>query len=267
MILYNKIMVNSHIQVPKSLLKNFSKRIIEIKDNLPIKKRCVYSLNLKSKNIDHVDIKELNTELGYYSDKIESQLSIIESEFGECVVAVIDFMNQNFNKTNKTFEIYKYEQTIKRFILYSIARTKKIKSTIQEKGEFYKEYPEYYTHSKIVEKTEEVYNNLTLLDDYSLTVMYTENYQFVLPKYCWYGGFIDKETIVLPFSPKYTFVLFPNKNISKYLSDGVLGVITCDTEEVKVANRIALIHEQKADNEFIVAQDEQELRDLIPFIK
>ena len=73
---------------------------------------------------------------------------------------------------------------------------------------------------------------------------------------------------MLPFSPNYAFVLFPNKNISKFLlDDKQLGIITVEKKEIELANKCALISEQNSDNEFVVAKKEQELIDLIPHVK
>lgn len=262
-------MVNSHKQTPESLLKNFSYRVIETnKDGRPVKSQYVFCLNLHTKDIAPANIKTLNAEFGYYSDEAERRLSEIESSFGQCVTDIQNFIKANFNKTDNSFDIFQYEQTVKDFVYYSMARAKSFINRIQSKSVFYPFFPDYFSHSNIINKSGQTFEKLKLLDDYALTVALSEHYNFVLPKYCWYGGFINNETITLPITPNLAFILFPRKNLSDFLMPTKeLGIVTFEKEDIQIANRIALMNEQRFDNEFIVAKQKQELIDLIPYIK
>ena len=85
---------NSHIQVPKSLLKGFSTRAFKINElNKKENPRIVYKLDIDG-NITQVNIKNENTEFGYYEDLIESKiLNAVENDFGNLKTRIIKALN------------------------------------------------------------------------------------------------------------------------------------------------------------------------------
>ena len=66
---------NSHVQIPKAILKNFSFRDYETNElNKTVKRNMVYVLDLNSKTIQPENIKLLDTIEGYYSLDMEKFL-------------------------------------------------------------------------------------------------------------------------------------------------------------------------------------------------
>ncbi len=78
--------MDSHIQTPKFLLKQFSTKTNSFNEtNLPEKKELVYCLNLKTKNITKENVKLINTSKDYYSKNVENQLNEIETKFSKMI--------------------------------------------------------------------------------------------------------------------------------------------------------------------------------------
>ena len=74
---------NNHIQTPKSILKEFSTTEHIINDRgFPEKHNMVYQMDVNGE-ITKKDIKDCNTQKGFYSQYKEAHLAHIESLFGD----------------------------------------------------------------------------------------------------------------------------------------------------------------------------------------
>ena len=81
--------INSHIQVPNFILRNFT-----------CKTGKVAYFDLKTQRIGYAGTKTLGTELGYYSDKTEDELSSkIERPFSQLCLRAIDLLIKTLTKT------------------------------------------------------------------------------------------------------------------------------------------------------------------------
>ncbi|MGB3366730.1 MAG: DUF4238 domain-containing protein, partial [Acidaminobacteraceae bacterium] len=84
----------------------------------------VYYLDVNDMSIKIEKIKTLGTELGYYSDEIEEYLSNnAEQIIGKISRDLKDFANQKKNEMTIT---QKDELNIKKFLTYSIIRSKRV---------------------------------------------------------------------------------------------------------------------------------------------
>jgi len=80
-------MKNSHIQLSKGHMNPFS----HIK-----KVNCVYVLDIKSKRIDEIDVKCLDTKLGFYSDEVETAMNNqYEARFFSLRDKIVNFFENN----------------------------------------------------------------------------------------------------------------------------------------------------------------------------
>lgn len=100
---------NSHIQITRSIIKNFGTR------------KKVNYLDLENKKIDDSSPKKLGAEIGYYDDTIEKLLrDEIETPVGNTFKDI-----SNFSKNKMKEIIITDSDKIKRFIEYMIVRSPK----------------------------------------------------------------------------------------------------------------------------------------------
>ena len=256
--------INSHVQIPKTILEEFSFREIEFnKNNQPVPIDFVYCLGLDCKAITKENIKTLNTIEGYYSSEMETFLSIIEGQTGEIKKEAKRFYNNNISQYNIN------QDMVKNFARFAFLRSK---LTLNEAN---RPTNASYILNILGYNTNKSQEDLLMhpealqgaFDNYDVTVF--ENHSkvdLVVPRNCIYNSeFICGNVVwVMPFSPRLAFILV-NKQDSCHNEKGSVPN-SGEDEFIRIMNRHALECEIKMNNCFIVAKREQELEELLPVI-
>jgi|SRR5690554_311883 len=113
-----KMGIDSHVQINKGLLDNFSKKH-EVKNNGHVNKnKMTWVLNVKTKSIELKSPKKVGTVFGYYNDSIEESLSLIEGEFGVFISKL-----KGWIKNKKEFNLVEYEIILKEFTMLQYLRS------------------------------------------------------------------------------------------------------------------------------------------------
>ncbi|MCK4812556.1 MAG: DUF4238 domain-containing protein [Candidatus Marinimicrobia bacterium] len=240
----NKIIniMNSHVQIPKSILRNFAYK--SKKDGY-----VVDYLDLHNNSIKTERIKKLDTIENYYSKDCEDFLSTtIEGPFGEISKkirefgkgkidpltlserekhAILDF----FNFTLKRSKIA-LEEANKASLTSAISPITQEEILMLSRARFFKEY----FVNIIVNRTE---------------------IDFVIPRNCFYDKKAkspEKRHYILPFAHKVAIILLPNEESKDYDSENKhRDYFYIDNENImKKLNEFALHTEVGTNNEFVV---------------
>ena len=256
--------INSHVQIPKAILKNFSFRKIEFNENnKPIPIHFVYFLDLDSKTIKKENIKTLDTIEGYYSSDMETFLSTVEGQTGELKKDARRFFEDKIPQYDIDHNM------VKKFARFAFLRSKlALKEANRPTSVSYMlnllGYNTNKTQEDLLMHPEALQG---AFDDYDATVF--ENHSkvdFVVPRNCIYNSKFNCGNVVwvMPFSPRLAFFLV-NKQDSCHNKKGSV-INSYDDEFIRIMNRHALGCEIKVNNCFIVSEREQELEELLPLI-
>lgn len=127
--------VKSHIQIPKSIVKNFSfKDVVKSNDSMT-KIDFTYKLSVKNSHIRKIKAKNFCTKKGYYDDDVEEILSCkYEAPFGNikkeiyqfikgkkktmtitplCFQIAFNFLSSLWNRNKMSLQLYKEESLLK----------------------------------------------------------------------------------------------------------------------------------------------------------
>lgn len=113
-----KMPINSHVQLSKFLIANFSNKH-SINNNAYCNKNDMsWILYLKTKGITLDKPKKIGTIYGYYDDKTENMLSLEETKFGEFINKI-----QEWKKVGGDFHLSEYEMLLKTFSMLQFLRS------------------------------------------------------------------------------------------------------------------------------------------------
>jgi len=252
------IVKNPHIQIPRSLLEQFSHGTDEGKK--------VYVLKLHDKRISEEKIKKLGIgDKGYYPPELEEHFSKIETIFGDVRKEIDRFGKKKSNSITITGKL---RQTIFSFM-----------DNMYERGDYF--VTQYNAMSKVskfigaLDKTEFItlrkemgatrFFSDYLRNTYDCNVVQNRTIRgFVIPRNCFY---IYKQFFLMPISPRTAILLMPIDEMSNYLFDDKLsyGFID-DPLGILYLNKHALFSEIELNNDFVAAEKQEDLIDLINFI-
>ncbi len=250
---------NSHIQIHQALLEKFA-FWHEDPDSGQFKSRVkvVYCLDLNSKKIDVKKIKKLGTQLGYFTDREEIELSLVESEFME-VINSMDDENKLLNNLSMN------EQKIISFANLLLNRSEQIQKQLHllAKGLFVEKYK---CNNDLLEKYPISIKPDNLIDDnhgVTLLVNHTQA-NLVIPR----NGFYVSMPMgycgiiyVLPINTKKAIVIYNKNEFKHYIYD------VYDENAIRKLNINALLMEKAVDSSFIVSYTQKELEELKKFIE
>lgn len=262
--------VKSHIQINKAILKNFSHKCLEYKNDKPCKYDKVFYLDFSDTEIKKEDIKELGTSFGYYSSDMETYLSKIEGLFGDEMKKA---KNYTKNKIDK-LEI-KFDPVIK-FAAFLVLRSQYILDEVNK--------PTIYTTLLNMFGKNPIKPHEEILKHPEIAINYLKNrfivnlfenmsdVELVTPKNCIYEMCYvenNKPYLFIPFTPRLAFVLFEltEKN-DKH--DNIINLKTFNTSDDELINKFnlqAFEYEQKYSNSFIVSNRRNELEKIQEYIK
>ena len=237
-------LVNSHIQMPKAVLKRFEK------DHLI----CYYDVS-KAFIGTKGHAKSINTELGYYSAETEEFFGCnIETPLGKLLKAVDRFDLCKFGfSINSEFDIH-----IKTYAYSLIGRSPRIKLELdclpeQIQRDFTAVVSTFYN------EIEDAFSQYT-----TTLVINKSAKKFVLPTLgMYYKNMWGYDHLVLPITPDVAVILVPPEAKDKVFHDGFLSVYKIESEKDMLEfNCVAFNTQIKQGHGYVVAQEKQTLLEL-----
>jgi hypothetical protein len=249
-------MKNSHIQLPKGHMKPFSyEKTIE----------CVYTLDVKTNAIHESDIKYLDTEMGFYSDDVETAMNDqYESKFFSIRSRLVDL----FNNKIKHYHFDEDERkVIINYINLSILRSKKSLDIVNEESIWAQITGGFSNNDLVLTRLNGILKSNMLEEMVIRIIKNNSDTKFVLPSCSFYytdhlfESFIIAEyLVVMPVTPDIAFLLIPQTNNEEFLSSFKGYIILDESKDIKYLNEQALITEIETDKKFIVSKTKKELK-------
>lgn len=250
--------IKSHIQMPKSIMKSFSHK----GDG-----RQVYYLDLKDNSIKVEKINTLGTALGYYSEETENHLADeVETPLGNLTKKARDFSNNKISKIEIGFDD---ETIIKKYIQYSLVRSKKVLDIMNRESKLSFLWNGYRTEH--IFKYTNLPNDFDFFEDYRVTILSNlTKSNWVCPRNCFISGIVDgkKTKYIIPVNEKIAFLLIDKNEfeLMKKASNASYYAV-CDVELVENYNMRAYYEEKHFNNSFLISKDEETLIRLLENIK
>lgn len=249
--------VNSHVQLPKSILKRFKESTGR-----------VFYLDVEMKKIGLCGIKKLGVQYGYYSNAAEDFFNKqIESPLAILCDKIQNFINEDLNCLKLPIET---EALLKKYIMTSMARSESAKKMVFKKSVTAKFFKEQDNNDALAYISyENVFDDKNIIKDYLFGLYINcSDRQFVVPRNCYYA---IKDTsitcIVAPVSPNIALGLFPpeylvnNRDFLEYR----IRVIN-DNDTLDYMNKQALQFEYVLNKKFVAAERKEELIQLKGFL-
>lgn len=255
---------DSHILIPKLLLKGFSTPVVlKNKMGKQEKPNMVYKLDMNGK-ITQVNIKKENTELGYYEDTIETELlPSIETKFGDIKSKILD----NLKLNNEIISFNNEEViTVQKFCLLCMIRSKSFVSEVENKSLFI----DFYDNSPQNVVLYQYFKSPELLDKYivanNLSYVKNEtNINYILPRF-YVVGIKQKNGVIdffIPISPKILIRLTTEKTINKQ----IFYIEKMTDFDVDNFNKLAIFYELKHNNQAVYAKNKNDLERYVDYLK
>ena len=243
--------VNSHIQMPKCVLKNF------VDD-----KQTLYHYDFASGKINPGRAASLNTEEGYYSQVVEDYLrDNIETPFGDVMKFVKDASLQDTFSVDDDFH-----EKIRRFFYALMSRSSEMLSSVNRNFVFFQFMPEQHQHDYAAVKGIEIAKEKGLFDGYHVTFMFNDSkVPFVLPLHGFYQfGYRQAICLNLPIAPYCAITLFDKEHEAEFVQDEMVKFLHCsDDEIIHALNKFAFITEREHNKKTIVCNQRSELEKLV----
>lgn len=245
--------VSSHIQMPKCVLKNFADE-----------KQTLYYYDFITKTIRYGRAATLNTEHGYYSQKVENYLrDNVEAPLGHVMAHIKRIsINDKFSVSEN------FCDSVRTFVYALMSRGNGMLSSTENNSLFFQFYPSQAQHDYVVVQGIELAKNQGLLDNWQITFLINNsNIPFVLPLQGFYQfGLRSQKSVCmnLPISPSYAITLIPNIYINNFIEDGVAKMFTIEeSKTVHDLNKLAFLSEQRHNAKYIIANQRQEIESLV----
>lgn len=229
--------INSHIQIPRFILKNFE-------DD----KNSLYQLDVKSMAIRRGHAKTLNTQKGYYSNDTEALLEkLMESPFSKLLIPL---RQHDFDTAYYTVP-KDFEKAVKRFICMLISRSPQMYKVIYDKSEllpFVFVADEDKPDIPVRVALSNDYSNI--FDEYLVTFAVNKSsVSFVLPLSATYGVKVWGSSLILfPVAPDFAIVLVHREIAKKFLEGSSMKVLLFEHDTVVRRTNLMALKSQQALN-------------------
>lgn len=245
--------MNSHIQMPKCILKNFENEHHFL---------YYYDIEIPNKQIKKGHAKTVNTAEDYYSDYIEKYLDRnIESPLGVIAKFVKDISLDNTYVLPNGFK-----ETMYRYILSLFSRGKRMQEEFNNHSVFFQFFSESDKHNIpiIYAQNENIVNNLISQYEYTFAIN-TTDISFVLPTYGLISFEIfDDKIILIPMSPKRAVCLVHKSGVEKHIKNETMKFLKFDNaDHIKQINVFAYKQLKKYKYGCLISYDKKELERII----
>ena len=222
----------------------------------------VFKMDMEG-NLSQVDIKEANTEFGYYEDAIESSLlKSIEDAFGDLKANLL-----NAIKTN-TLPVFSPKDivVVQKFCSLCLIRSQSFINDIRKKSVFI----DFIANAPQNAVIYQYFKEPKLIDDYIFgnNISYIKNetdINYVLPQFYAIGMRQEDGTIdyFIPVSPK---VLLRLTSAQMIIGDQLI-VGYMKKSDVDNLNKYAIQQELSHNQKAVYAKEKEDLERYVPFIK
>ena len=246
--------VQSHIQMPKLLLKRFHNKYNHF---------CYYDVMNKYIGTNG-SANSMNTEYGYYSLSTEHYLrDNIETPFGN-ILAYIERMDFN----QDTFSISSNFNKITRDFIYALmARDPVMLQSMQDGSVFAQFLPARDQHDYAAVNGVAIARKSEMFSDYILTFMINRTgIPFVLPIGGLYNYALNGHSVInLPISPQIALCLVHNGYADRLIYDsGVVSMFSIELPDMIMRmNDFAFISQKQRNWGYVVSPERAELDRLI----
>ena len=249
--------VNSHIQMPKCVLKRFENQ-----------NHSFYYYDVEKGIIgSNGHAKTTNTQFGYYSEEVEKYLNDnIEAPFAKVLqfVDTTDFDDLGFVISPE------FQNNVKNFVYALIARDPSITSKVDEYSIFWNLLTEQSKHNFAAVKGAELAQEQGFLDSFIVTFSINKTEKpFVLPMCGIYSYMLrDTRHVNLPVSPKMAITLAEQKGMPRLLNDNVVAMYAIEEETiVDRLNGWAFQTQCNAGWGYVVSPEKNVLEELLKTVK
>lgn len=250
----NNYAIDSHVQMPKVLLKRFQNN----------KNRFYYYDVVKQVIGKNGTAKSINTEIGYYSEKIEHHFrDNIETPFGTMLKYI-----EETGISGDTFSISSNaEQIIKNFICALVARGPDFNNKMNSEQDFWASFPLQFQHDYIAQTGLQLAVENDVFSDYIVTFMINNtSIPFVLSMDGIYNYSLNGHLIInLPIMPFVTASLIHKSYTSRVVQeDGALTMFEVNRDDdIMLMNDCAFSSQLKRNWGYVVCPEKDELTRLM----
>lgn len=247
----SKKTINSHIQMPKTVLKRFEKN----------NRFCYYDV---CKDIIGTNghARSLNTEVGYYSAEIENFFrDNIETPLVQMLkfIESVDMEKYDFSITAE------FDAVIKNFAYALIGRSPRIIPGLEKSSKFFPGLPEQLKRdvSAVASTSWATYEDF--LGEYTTTLVVNKSPKpFVLPTLGIYSVSLWKcAHLIIPINPDTAVALVPKEAKDRILSNNTIMLYKLESEDdINIFNRAAFRTQLHQGYGYVVAQEKQQLIEL-----
>lgn len=251
--------INSHIQIPKFILKNYEDQ-----------RGTLYQLDADTKEINLGHAKSINTRKGYFSNEVEEMMQrYFETPFAKLLKEIrnFDFSFSYLNVTNEFWDI------IKRFILLTLARTPEMYDNIVS-NTVYARFVAVKDEEKadIAVETCMTLGGETVLDEFTITfIINRSSVPFVLPMCGLYSApFSQYSSLIYPVAPDFAITLVKGKIIQDLVEGNQIKLfMLTDDGLTRKLNCRALLEQcrfdcyEKMGNKKVISNDRDVLETLV----
>ncbi len=237
--------VQSHIQMPKCVLKRFENN----------SKRFYYYDVRKGIIGSNGYAKSINTVLGYYSQETEDYLrDYIETPFSEllCQIDKIDFDALPFSVPPET------DALVKRFVYALISRSPQMIDELNKQSYFFKYLSTQSQHNIAASEGIALAEKRNILGDYFVTfAVNTTLMPFILPMCGLYNfKYNGIDTVFLPVSPQICIALV-NKNGADFFIQNGAGImlLVSDSFQATWFNKRAFSAQKKTNYGYVISPE------------
>lgn len=218
----NDKMINSHIQMPRCVLKRFENE-----------QHFMYYYDVKKEIIgNNGHAKSINTQEGYFSPDVEEILNNrIEKPFAD----VLSFIDNIDFETPNSIITPEGEKTIKNFIYALCVRDSQMLSSISEHSVFFQFFSEQDQHDIAVIEGMNQAQILKTFDPYTVTFTINRTQSpFVLPTRGLYSYKMNGVNLHnLPISPEIAITLINKNDSHKIIENDIMMMFLINSGEEK----------------------------------
>lgn len=242
--------INSHIQMPRVLLKRFHNE-----------SQHFFYYDVEKQIIGNGGTaKRTNTELGYYSKAVEDYFrDYIETPFGNMLAYIEkkDIHGDVFSISSNA------EKIIKNFVCALVARGPNFSQHMNEEKEFWQEFPPQFQHDFIAKTGLQIAIEHDIFSDYIVTFMINNTtIPFVLSMDGIYNYTLNGHQVInLPIHPFVTVGMIHKSYAERVVrEDGSLSMFDINrTDNIMFMNNCAFSAQLKRKWGYVVCPEKDEL--------
>ena len=245
--------VDSHVQLPKLLLKNFRTN------------EHLYYINTSSNTIKRSSASNYNTKFGYYSLFFEDYLS---KNYEKIIVDIMDAVTPFINKEVSNITLVDLSNKINKLFLMTLFRNPKYVKEINEHSVFARIIDGGFDSEYLAFTSEKMKNNF-IKGFRPIPLVNETNKGMITLKALISNLKIDDgiETMIIPFHPKFAIALVPNEHYKKMIEkQGEQTYLLLNNEDnLKLLNK-QIYYNAKFNNDDVIGIKD-DLNDLLEIIK